>query len=71
MSKKLIDFDLGFLPENKEAVIGLLKERNLVVKHEFDDPHGYYTFIINGTWDDYSFFLDNPIQKSLTHYEDD
>ena len=46
------DFDLGFLPEDREAIIKLLKERNLEIKHEFDDPDGYYTFIINGNLDD-------------------
>ena len=44
------------------------------VKNEYDDPEGYYTYVINGNQKAYKCFLEesskNNYIKSLTHYEE-
>jgi hypothetical protein len=76
------DFYVGIIPEDREKfmqLVNLLNEDSdqnfhIFLKNEFDDPDGYYTFAINGTWDSYKCFLDECKEgkfiKSLTHYED-
>jgi hypothetical protein len=47
-------------------------EPDMELLHEFDEPHGYYTYIIKGTWEQYELFLnhDASIIKSVNHYEE-
>ena len=36
----------------------------------FDDPHGYYEFVIRGSWKCYECFQGQSFVKSLNHYEE-
>jgi hypothetical protein len=39
--------------------------------NEYDDPEGYYTYTIRGSWEAYKCFLDRAdFVKSLNHYEE-
>lgn len=40
------------------------------IEGTFDDPHGYYEFVIRGTWECYRCFQGQSFVKSLTHYEE-
>jgi hypothetical protein len=82
MKKEKIDFYVGIIPRDREKLmqmVDLLNEDtdpkfHVFVKNEFDDPEGYYNFVINGTWESYQCFLDETGKgkyiKSLTHYEE-
>lgn len=48
---------------------------HIKIVNEFDDPQGYYTFVISGQWSSYEKFLkkskeENSFVKSLNHFED-
>lgn len=71
---------MGVLPEDKAKLLGIVKVLNesedvrqhVTVKGEFDDPNGYYSYTITGTWVSYDVFLHlsgNPV-KSLEHFEE-
>ena len=36
---------------------------------EYDDPSGYYTYQLRGTWEAYKCFLNVSFIKSLSHDE--
>lgn len=77
-----IDFYVGIVPKDKSKLmefVNILNEDSdpkfqVFIKNEFDDPEGYYNFVINGTWESYQCFLDEcgkvSFIKSLTHYEE-
>lgn len=77
-----IDFYVGIVPEDKPKLmefVNILNEDSdpkfqIFIKNEFDDPDGYYNFVINGTWESYKCFLDGcgkgSFIKSLTNYEE-
>ena len=77
---KTFDYYVGVLPEDKEAFLAIVKNLNesedirqhVEVKGEFDDPNGYYSYTVHGTWVSYDVFLQlagNPI-KSIEHFEE-
>jgi len=82
MKKEKIDFYVGIIPKDREKLmqmINLLNEDTdpnfqVFIKNEFDDPDGYYNFVMNGTWESYKCFLDecdkSKFIKSLNHYEE-
>lgn len=82
MIKEKIDFYVGVIPRDKGKLMQMVNLLNedadpnfqVFVKNEFDDPDGYYNFVINGSWESYKCFLDecglNSFIKSLTHYEE-
>jgi hypothetical protein len=41
-----------------------------VVVSKFDNPDGYLTFTVRGTWDAYNCFLNDPYVKSIEHFEE-
>jgi len=43
---------------------------NTFITGEYDDPHGYYTYILKGTIDSYKCFLRKPYVKSLSIDDD-
>lgn len=45
---------------------------HITVMNTYDDPHGYYTFCIRGTWESYKRFLNNEESwvKSVNHFEE-
>ena len=77
-----MEYYVGILPEDREKLKNSIEFLNdnpnykwqVKVLSEFDDPHGYYTFQLEGTPDSYRHFLreahDEGYVKSLTHYED-
>jgi hypothetical protein len=80
-----IEYYVGINPDDREKfedyVDYLNSEGDWKLKtkiiHEYDDPHGYYTFVIQGTWESYKRFLQNGTSEdiswvqSLNHFEDD
>ena len=38
--------------------------------NEYDDPYGYYTYQLRGSWEAYKCFINRPFIKSLSHDED-
>ena len=40
------------------------------VINEYDDPDGYYTYQLRGSWEAYKCFLGRPFVKSLSHDEE-
>lgn len=77
------NYYVGILPKDTETfmcAISTLNESDDVNLHvsivgEFDDPNGYYSYTIKGTWESYRTFLNeeshNPkFVKSLEHFEE-
>lgn len=76
------NFYVGVLPKDSNKVLDLVSILNedadpkyqVFVKNEYDDPEGYYTYVINGNQKAYRCFLEesskNNYIKSLTHYEE-
>ena len=66
-----MEFFVGILPEDTSKLLSLFKELEILIKHEYDDPDGYYTYIIDGNWEQYAVLLNQTrFVKSLTHYEE-
>lgn len=73
-----ITFYVGILPEDKQELlsyVSLLNEDSdqkflASIQGTFDDPHGYFEYIIKGSWECYKCFLDRAFVKSLNHYEE-
>lgn len=75
------EYYLGIIPEDRGEFERHVEHLNnledwkykVKVLSEFDDPHGYYTFQIEGTPDSYRYFFrlteDRGFVKSLMHYE--
>ena len=40
------------------------------VMKEYDDPQGYYTYQLRGSWEAYKCFLGRPFVRSLSHDEE-
>lgn len=76
--KDKIYFYVGIIPEDgvilKEFVNNMIEDSDLKyfveVINEYDDPDGYYTYQLRGTWEAYKCFLGRPFVKSLSHYEE-
>ena len=76
--KNKIDFYVGIIPRDKAKLDELIHSLNedsdqkFFVEHKntFDDPDGYLNYVLNGTWDAYKCFQNQPFIKSLEHYEE-
>jgi hypothetical protein len=81
--KKRFEFYVGITKKDESKFFDLLEDINLdseypIVKmiSSFNDPHSYYTFVVNGTMEAYSRFYrvtangDLSWVKSLYHYEE-
>jgi len=77
MSNK-IHFYVGIIPSDEKDLkefINSMDEDNdpnyfVEVIKEYDDPDGYYTYQLKGTWKAYECFLDKTFVKSLSHDEE-
>jgi len=69
----MAEFYVGVLPEDRQKLLDFIEElkSDIKIKGEFDDPHGYYSFIIEGEMSTYSNFLEKDFVKSLEHFCDD
>ena len=73
-----IIFYVGILPEDSQVLLSYISSINedvnenesATIEGTFDDPHGYFEYVIKGTWDCYHRFLGKPFVKSLSHYEE-
>ena len=76
--KNKVYFYVGIIPEAgvilKEFINNMIEDSDLKyfieVINEYDDPEGYYTYQLRGTWEAYKCFLDRPFVKSLSHDEE-
>ncbi len=70
---------VGIVPEDTHLLmdfISLLNEQpnenlHIKIESEFDDPDGYYSYTIKGTFDSYQRFSKTGFIKSLEHFEED
>jgi hypothetical protein len=76
---KKINFYVGILPEDENhfwSIIHNLNEADTdlkfeaVVLNKFDDPDGYLSFTVFGSWDAYKCFANDTLIKSLEHFEE-
>ena len=66
-----MEFFVGVLPEDRVKIVDFIIDIKASIKNEYDDPHGYYTYVIDGTWEQYQLLLDeNTFIKSLEHFEE-
>lgn len=73
-----IHFYVGIIPTEeknlKEFINNLIEDSDqkyfVEIINEYDDPHGYYTYQLRGSWEAYKCFLNRPFIKSLSHDED-
>lgn len=73
-----IHFYVGIIPSEeknlKEFINNLIEDSDqkyfVEIINEYDDPHGYYTYQLRGSWEAYKCFLNRPFIKSLSHDED-
>jgi len=73
-----IHFYVGIIPSGeknlKEFINNLIEDSDqkyfVEIINEYDDPNGYYTYQLRGSWEAYKCFLNRPFIKSLSHDED-
>ena len=72
MQQDSIEFFVGILVEDDRKLDNFIKYLrgsgipSVIIDH-YDDPEGYYTYVMHGTWETYKQFQDFNIVKSLTH----
>jgi hypothetical protein len=74
---KKIPYYIGILPEDQakfwDFVFNMNEDTDPVfhinVLKEWDDPDGYYTFAILGTWESYQCFLDAAMGSFIKSVE--
>ena len=68
--KSKIEFFIGVIPEDKSKFLDFAEKIKLDIKDEYDDPYGYYTYVIDGTWEEYELVSkEKGFVKSLEHFE--
>jgi hypothetical protein len=72
-----ITFYVGVNPEDRNQFMQLFNEINesalyrMTITGQYDNPRGYHTYSIRGSWSSYKKFLDGPsFIKSVEHFED-
>jgi hypothetical protein len=76
--KDKIEFYVGIIPKDKDKLEELICTLNedadqkffVEKKYTFDDPDGYFTYAIIGSWEAYECFMNQAFIKSLNHYEE-
>lgn len=70
MSANPVEYYVGVLPEDRQRLLDFIKELNagIVVKAEFDDPDGYYSFTLVGDVSTYDRFIGIDFVKSLENF---
>lgn len=72
---KNIEFYVGILNEDDRKLDNFIKyllaeNIEIAIENHFDDPDGYYTYVMRGSWEAYTQFSKFNIVKSLSHYEE-
>jgi hypothetical protein len=69
----MMEFYVGILPEDRQKLLDFIEElkSDIKIKGEFDDPHGYYSFTLEGSINTYDYFIGKDFIKSLEHFWDD
>jgi hypothetical protein len=69
----MAEFYVGVLPEDRQKLLDFIEElkSDIKIKGEFDDPHGYYSFTLEGSINTYDYFIGKDFIKSLEHFWDD
>jgi hypothetical protein len=74
----MMKYYVGILPSDRVRLVHRLEElraegHGIEIQGEYDDPHGYYTFLIGGTLDTYHLFLQecgpDGLVRSITYDE--
>jgi AAA+ ATPase superfamily predicted ATPase len=76
--KDKIYFYVGIIQSDKmdlnEFINNMIEDSDqkyfVEVMKEYEDPQGYYTYQLRGSWEAYKCFMNRPFVKSLTHDED-
>ena len=77
---RIVDFYVGVLPEDRQRFVDfthILSESDvdhrykIYIKGEYNNPNGYFTFSVRGTWADYRLTSGQDFVKSIEHFEDD
>jgi len=74
LQENKIEFFVGILPEDDRKLDNFIKyllseDIEIAIENHFDDPDGYYTYIMRGSYRAYEQFLNFNIVKSLSHHE--
>lgn len=76
--KNKIYFYVGIIPSDendlKEFINNMIEDSDQkyfveVIRH-YDDPKGYLTYQLRGSWEAYKCFMGRPFVRSLSHDED-
>lgn len=79
MGNKKIQFEVGIIPGDemklKDFINSLIEDDvdekfHMRIINEFDDPDGYYTYLLEGSWDSYQCIMGQKFVKSISHYEE-
>lgn len=74
---KYIEYYIGIDPKDIQLMNEFMSVLNtdintylhVTVMDTFDEPHGYYTYTLKGTWESYKKFLDEKtFIKSVNHF---
>jgi len=74
----LIEYYIGIQPDDTQKLIEFMSILNsdidtnlhVTVMYTYDDPIGYFTYCIKGTWESYKEFLNQYWLKSVNHFEE-
>ena len=72
-----MEYFIGVLPNDRQVAKDFIEELNSIkdskinIKGEYDDPDGYYTFVLDGTIESYDLFMNQPFIKSLENFWED
>jgi hypothetical protein len=72
MQQDNIEFFVGILVEDDRKFDNFIKYLRScgipsIITNHYDDPDGYYTYVMHGNWETYKQFQEFNIVKSLSH----
>jgi hypothetical protein len=72
MHQDSIEFLVGIFVEDDRKLDNFIKylescDIPIEIVDHYDDPDGYYTYVMRGSWDTYKEFENFSITKSLSH----
>lgn len=70
MENNKIQFFVGILPTDRDKLISDINKFGWIKENEYDDPDGYYMFVMRGSWDDYNVMNKLDYKKSIEHFEE-
>lgn len=65
-----VQFFVGILPSDREQLLSDITKFGWTMENEYDDPGGYYTFVMRGTWAQYDAMKNLSYIKSIEHFEE-